>query len=236
MDYATAVESAPPGWRHFAWADIRRLPSGVLQHEMARVPTEDMKLAAQGDAEARKRVLRSLFWTLVYHLEAARWDELARCEPIHPALLDALPDQGGFTLDVGAGSGRLTQHLVERSDHVLAIEPSLTLGSILTQRLPSVAVVSAWAEHLPLPSRCAKLTAACGVFGPDPGVLAELQRVTSTGGCIALVNPESPEWFEGQGWSRVSVDALSPTPHPPWIDEFFGKPDPPRELVILKVG
>lgn len=235
MDYATAVESAPPGWKHFAWADVRRLPRAVLQHEMASVPTEDIRLAAQGDARARNRVLRSLFWTLVYHLEAERWDELATREPIHPQLLDALPDQGGLTLDVGAGSGRLTQHLAERSDHVLAIEPSLALGSILTRRLPSVAVVSAWAEHLPLPSRCAQLTAACGVFGPDPQVLAELRRVTSVGGCIALVSPEHPGWFEGQGWSRVSVDALSPAPHPPWIDEFFGKPDPPHELVMLKL-
>lgn len=229
------MEGAPAGWTHFTPADIARLPDAVRSRELARVPIQDRRLVEQGDAGATDRVLRALFWTLVYHLEPERWDELARCEPIHRRLIAALPDHVALSLDVGAGSGRLTQHLIGRSKDVIAIEPSLGLGSILARRLPDVGVVSAWAERLPLPDRCSQLTAACGAFGPDPQVMAELTRVTAGGGCIALINPEEPEWFESHGWSRTTVDPLPSNPHPRWVDEFFGPPDPPRELVMLRV-
>lgn len=235
LDYATAVENAPPGWRHFNWEDIHRLPDAVLRHELAQIPAQEVKLAAEGDAIARERMLRALFWTLVYQLEAERWDELARAEPIHPGLLQALPRSVEISLDIGAGSGRLTEDLVRRSTRVVAIEPSLRLGSMLAGRLPVTGVIAGWAESLPLPSRCAQLTAACGAFGPDPKVLSELRRVTAAGGCIAMINPEDPEWFESHGWSRISLDPIPPAPHEHWIDEFFGPPDPPRELVMLTV-
>lgn len=207
----------------------------MLRHELNRVPPAERELISRGDGAAEQRVLRALFWTLVYQLEPERWHELAQSEPIHPALLDLLPTRAKLSVDVGAGSGRLTRHLVQRSDRVIAIEPSLGLGSLLTRRLPSVGVVSAWAETLPLPDSCAQLTAACGAFGPNPEIIAELQRVTAPGGCIALINPEEPAWFQSQGWSRISVEPPPALPHAAWIDDFFGPPDPPRELVMLQV-
>jgi SAM-dependent methyltransferase len=235
VDYATAVDQAPPGWRHFTLRDVDRLPDAVRRHELARVPPHDLTLVERGDAAAAERVVRALFWTLVYHLEAERWDELARHEPIHPDLLDVLPEDLELAVDVGAGGGRLTQHLCTRAGRVVAIEPSIPLGLILLRRLPGVCVVSAWAEHLPLPGHRSQLTAACGAFGPDPRVLAELYRVTAVGGTIALVNPEQPEWFEDNGWARTMVTPPPAPPHPSWIDEFFGPPEPPRELVMLRV-
>ncbi|HVH63598.1 MAG TPA: methyltransferase domain-containing protein [Candidatus Dormibacteraeota bacterium] len=235
MDYATAVGQAPPGWRHFTPSDIGRLPNAVLRRELARVPPQDRSLFDRGDPDATDRVLRALFWTLVYHLEPERWDELARCEPIHPELIAALPDHVAVCLDVGAGSGRLTQHLTGRAQRVIAVEPSLGLASILARRMPSVVVVSGWAESLPLPDHCAQLTAACGAFGPDLEVITELERVTAGGGCIALINPEEPDWFERHGWTRKSVHPLPPTAHPQWLDEFFGPSDPPRELLMRRV-
>ena len=79
MEYAEAVEQAPPGWRHFTIEDVARLPEAVRRHEMARIP----------DGEPGERIIRALFWTLVYHLEPEKWDQLARHEPIHPDLIHA---------------------------------------------------------------------------------------------------------------------------------------------------
>ena len=225
MDYAEAVEKAPPGWRHFRIEDVERLPDGVRARELARIPPH----------EPDDRVLRAMFWTLVYHLEPDKWDELARAEPIHPALVAELP-RTATALDVGAGSGRLTEHLVRRCGDVVAIEPSAGLRAILAQRLPSVRALDGWAETLPVDDGWAQLTAACGSFGPDTAVLRELERVTASGGIVALISPEQPEWFQANGWRRITAAPFDPLPHPAWIDDFFGPLDPPREMVVLDVG
>lgn len=226
MDYAEAVEKAPPGWRHFTMVDIARLPEGVRNHELARVPPH----------EPDERVIRALFWTLVYHLEPEMWDELARAEPIHPAMVAALPRGAATALDVGAGSGRLTAHLAELCPTVTAVEPSSGLRGILASRLPNVRAVDAWAEALPIEDGWSELTAVCGAFGPDPQIIAELERVTRQGGHVVLISPEQPEWFEANGWRRIVAPSIPPLPHAGWIDDFFGPLDPPHEMVLIRVG
>ena len=224
MDYEQAVAQAPPGWRHFSIDDVSRLPAEVREREMARIPR----------GEPEDRVVRALFWTLVYHLEPERWDELARHEPIHPAILEELPRSARRALDVGAGSGRLTAHLVERCQTVAAVEPSSGLRAMLGARLPSVKVEPGWADALPFADSSFELVAGCGVLGPDPAALTELHRVAAFGGWIALISPEEPEWFEANGWRRVTAAPMPPPPHPSWIDDFFGQPDPPHELVMIR--
>ena len=225
MDYEEAVATAPPGWLHFSFDDIGRLPEWVRAHAMAGIPS----------GEPRDRLLRALFWTLVYHLEPEKWDELARFEPINPAVVDALPHNLDTALDVGAGSGRLTGHLVARCRHVTAIEPSTGLLALLSRRMPQVQPVAGWAEALPVKDHWSQLTTSCAAFGPDPVVLSELRRVTAPGGLIALINPESPGWFEAHGWRRMTAPAMHAPDHPRWIDEFFGPLDPPRELLTITV-
>lgn len=225
MEFEEAVAKAPPGWRHFTIADVARLPEDVRNHAMAGVPPN----------EADDRVVRALFWTFVYHLEPERWDALAGCEPIHPAVIDALPRDVRSGLDVGAGSGRLTEHLVKRCGRVTAVEPSRGLRALLAGRLPQVRAVHGWAEALPVDDVSCELTCSCGSLGPDPAVLAELRRVTAGGGLIALINPEQPDWFEANGWQRLTAPPMPAPPHPPWIEDFFGPPDPPRELLTLRV-
>lgn len=233
MDYEAAVAAAPNGWRHFDRRDIERLPNAIRRQALRGVPDDELQRMKDGDAPAAERVVRALFWTLVYHLEPGRWDELARAEPVAPALLDALP-RVDRAVDVGAGSGRLTAHLVRRAGAVVAVEPAIGLLSMLRERLPGVQAVSGFAEALPVRDGWSQLTAACGAFGPDPAVLSELKRVTCRGGVVALVNPEQPEWFEAHGWERRDVAPATVETHERWIDEFFGPPDPPRVLVTRR--
>src|SRR5437899_2717782 len=115
-------------------------------------------MAGIPSGEPRDRLLRALFWTLVYHLEPEKWDELARFEPINPAVVDALPHNLDTALDVGAGSGRLTGHLVARCRHVTAIEPSTGLLALLSRRMPQVQPVAGWAEALPVKDHWSQLT------------------------------------------------------------------------------
>ena len=226
MDYEAAVASAPPGWRHFTRRDFDRLPAAVRRHELARIPSSERG--------ADERFLRAEFWTLVYHLEPERWDRLAQVEPLSPDLVRLLP-RVHRAVDVGAGSGRLTQHLVRRAEEVVAIEPALGLIRLLRGRLPEVHALSAWAEALPLRDGWSQLTTACGAFGPDAQVLAELERVTCAGGVIALINPEEPEWFEAHGWERQDVEPAAVPAHDLSLDEFFGPPDPPCVVVMKSV-
>jgi SAM-dependent methyltransferase len=225
VEFEEAVAKAPPGWRHFTEGDIARLPEEVRKHELARVP----------DGEHGERLVRGLFWTLVYHLEPERWDELASFEPIHPDVVAALPPRVATAVDVGAGSGRLTAHLVRRSRRTVAVEPSAGLRAMLEQRLPQVEAIAGWAERTPLPDGWSELTAACGAFGPEGAILAELRRVTAPGGTIALISPEQPEWFEAAGWRRITLPPIPAPEHPRRLDEFFGPLDPPHELVLLRI-
>jgi len=197
---------------------------------MSKVPPEDVRMLEAGDPSAEERLLRAMFWTLTYHLEPERWDELAQVEPIATAIIEALPAVAR-ALDVGAGSGRLTHHLEQRAEHVVAVEPSVGLIQLLRRRLPRVHAIAGWAESLPVRDGWSQLTAACGALGPDAVVLRELARVTCEGGVIALINPEEPEWFEARGWQVNEVAPATVRPHDRWLDEFFGPPDPPRFLV-----
>ena len=235
MDYASAVASAPEGWRHFELADVQRLPASARSRALAAVPPQELKLLESGDEPARERVRRALFWTLVYHLEPDRWEQLAQVEPIHPGLLDALPHEARRAIDVGAGTGRLTAHLVERCREVIAVEPVLGMARILQEKVVTAHAVAAWAEALPIPDGWSDLTIACGAFGPEPAILDEMFRVTKGDGLIALISPEQPEVFESMGWRRVSLEPRPAPIHEGWIDEFFGPLDPPHEMVFQKL-
>lgn len=231
-----AAASAPPGWSHFTRRDFfERLPVSVRHHELARIPAGDLRLIDEGDPSAEERLLRAEFWTLVYHLEPERWDQLSRAEPISSDLIKLLP-RVERALDVGAGSGRLTMHLSLRAELVAAIEPALGLAGMLRDRMPGhVQAIAGWAESLPVRDGWSQLTAACGALGPEPVVMVELERVTAPGGVIALINPEESERFDAGDWERHDVEPASVKPHDTWIDDFFGAPDPPRVLLMKEV-
>jgi ubiquinone/menaquinone biosynthesis C-methylase UbiE len=93
-------------------------------------------------------------------------------------------------LDVGAGTGALTQELVARlgEENVAAAEPSADYAATLRTRFPGADVREAPAEELPWEdgSFDATLAQLVVVFLNDPALGArELARVTRPGGVVA---------------------------------------------------
>jgi SAM-dependent methyltransferase len=237
MTYSQLVESAPPGAAEFDSVDLGRLPAALLETRLAQVPAGERSLYEAGDRAAAERLVRAFFWDLVYNLRPERWDELSQAEPIHPALLEALPADGARVLEVAAGSGRLTVNLVRRARTLIAIEPVAPLREILESRLPEVAVLDAVAGDLPIPDRWADLTVACAGLGPEDAPFTELERCTRAGGTLALISPREPEWFASRGWSWLTFKAAEVVipAHDPGLEAFFGPLHPPSELLLRTV-
>lgn len=221
---------APPGASSFTLEDVFRLPPEALAR--AAVPIAELEAAGAGDTIAAGRLVRALFWHLVYELRPELWEELTATERIHPDLVEAIPVPGRRILEVAAGSGRLTCHLVARAAEVVAVEPCTSLRNILARRLPSVDVRAGSAESLPVATGWADLTISCASLGPEPHVLAELERCTRPGGAIAYVSPTISEWFPAHGWSYREWDASEVVipPHDPALEAFFGPLHPPHVL------
>lgn len=126
---------------------------------------------------------------------AAAADDYDRYRPTYPdelttvlrSRLDLRP--GRVVLDLAAGTGKLTSHLVESGADVLAVEPVESMRAHLARALPHVAVLDGTAEDLPLPRACVDAVAVGQAFhwfetGP---ALAELSRILRPDGRLAIV-------------------------------------------------
>jgi SAM-dependent methyltransferase len=110
-------------------------------------------------------------------------------EPLADAFLERLPVRGR-ALDVGCGPGAVTARLVERLGvgNVEAVDPSESFVAAARERCPGVDVRVGAAEKLPFEDDSVDLAIAQLVvhFMADPVAgLAEMKRVTKTGGTVA---------------------------------------------------
>jgi SAM-dependent methyltransferase len=229
VDYFQAAATAPPGWLRYSLDDVAQLP----QEYLTTIATAERERAARGDGAAGERLRRALFWPMVYELEPELWDAISQVEPIHPGVLAKLEIDGRRVLEVAAGSGRLTVHLCPRAAELVCVEPSTGLRRILAGRCPTADVRAGFFHALPIVDGWAELTVCCAGMEPDPEAVLELERVTARGGVLALISPESPEWFQAQGWERLSFDGAEVViqPHDPELEAIFGPLDPPHELL-----
>ena len=123
----------------------------------------------------------------------------------------------------------------------MAIEPVAGLCQLLAPRLPAQSwAVAGVAERLPVRDGWADLVTACASLGPDPplggeAVLAEIERCCRPGGEVALVEPESPHWFEARGYERVDFGALPAPDCDPAVEAFFGRRTPPHQLLRKRI-
>lgn len=92
-------------------------------------------------------------------------------------------------LDLGAGTGLLTEALVAAGHEVVAADVSPDMLARLTERLPSVPTLVASAEELPLPDADVDVVVAAQAahwFDP-PAAAREFRRVLRPGGAVGLV-------------------------------------------------
>lgn len=174
---------------------------------------EASRFVPRGDGDPQNDVV--LAWELLYRLEPELYDRLAGAERLHPGVVGWLPRGVDRIAEVGAGTGRLTMELIERGQHVVAVEPALPLRQILRRKLAAadhgdrVRVIRGFFDRLPLPDAFADLVVACSAFTPSPGHggeagLAEMERVCRPGGCVAIIWPNHLRWLTARDYQHVS--------------------------------
>jgi SAM-dependent methyltransferase len=119
-------------------------------------------------------------------------DRYARARPGYPAaavewLLGAAP--GRQVVDLAAGTGKLTEAIVESGASVIAVEPDDEMRAALRVVLPDVEVLAGTAESIPLPDASADavlVAQAFHWFDPEPAC-TEIARVLRPNGVLGLV-------------------------------------------------
>jgi ubiquinone/menaquinone biosynthesis C-methylase UbiE len=168
---------------------------------------------------ARRIVLDTLFWELTYWKTPDLYEELTEGERLHPGIFQQLePDiRGNTVLDAGAGSGRASFECVRYgAEKVYAVEPSPGLLRILQQKLgpaqDQIMPLQGRFDAIPLPVKSVDLAISCSAFtadptqGGEPG-LAELQRVTRSGGKVVIIWPRAQDygWLARHGFNYVTL-------------------------------
>jgi SAM-dependent methyltransferase len=113
-----------------------------------------------------------------------------------------VPNRCHRVLELGAGTGRFTRQLVDHvpaSTQVYALDPDPAMLAQLAVHCPSVALLPAQAEAVPLRSDTvdAVLAVACWHWCDPQAALAEVARVLTPQGALAVGwhgRPTSPVW------------------------------------------
>ncbi len=114
-----------------------------------------------------------------------------RARPSYPedALGWLVPAEKARVLELGAGTGKLTELLVAAGHDVIATDPLPEMLDHLRKRLPGVATAVASAEQIPLASRSIDVIVCAQAFHwfDHDVALPEIARVLRPGGTLALV-------------------------------------------------
>jgi SAM-dependent methyltransferase len=100
-----------------------------------------------------------------------------------------LEEQDGLVVDLGAGSGKLTEQLAARCTALLAVEPDTAMLQHLKGRLPGVPAVQGSAESLPVATGSVQtlLVAQAWHWFDAKRALREVTRVVKCGGRLGLL-------------------------------------------------
>ncbi|THJ66149.1 class I SAM-dependent methyltransferase [Arthrobacter echini] len=170
------------------------------------------------DDERRRTLARA------YLSGAERYD---RVRPSYPAgIVDWLIPAGAVhAADVGAGTGILTDLLVERGLQVSAVDPSQDMLGVLARRLPEVPVTVGTAEESCLPESSADLLTLAQTWHwiDQPAAAAEAARVLRPGGRLAVVWNQldvSHHWVHRLSRIMHAGDVFSPEYRPDFGPRF----------------
>lgn len=158
-----------------------------------------------------------------------------RARPDYPAdAVDALCRRcrigpGTATLDLAAGTGKLTRHLAARGAAVTAVDPTPGMRDALRSALPGVRVRDGRAEDLPMADGTFAAVCVAQAFHwfDAPRALPEIHRVLAPGGVLGLMwnvmdrevgwvdrlqalihtwRGENP-WYAGHAWREAFRDS-----------------------------
>ncbi|MFB4348599.1 class I SAM-dependent methyltransferase [Microbacterium sp. CR_7] len=134
-----------------------------------------------------------------------------RYRPGFPSVAaDAIvPRHVGVALDLGAGTGKFTEHLVDRADRVIAVEPSAAMLDVLREKLPGVEALAGNAEQIPVGDAAVDVVAVAQAFHWFDRVraCAEIARVLRPGGTLGLLwNRSDPAC----SWDRAAARVIHP--------------------------
>ncbi|MEZ4370652.1 MAG: methyltransferase domain-containing protein [Polyangiaceae bacterium] len=195
----------------------------------------------------------------IYRDHAEQYDRLVRAEDHQaqlPATINALVSlRGSNVVEVGAGTGRVTRHLVSAGAHVVATEAAEAMLELGRLRVPEADWILADARELPLESDSADVGVAGWVFGhlrhwaPDSWReeigrgLDELTRVVRPGGTLIVIEtlgtghrapkPPNAELAEYYSWLESERGFVC---QPIRTDYRFESPTSARELVEFFFG
>ena len=118
-------------------------------------------------------------------------NDYERYRPSFPrAAVDLLvPAHVRSILDLGAGTGKLTELLIDRADEVFAIDPSASMLDVLRTKLPSVVALSGTAEDIPLEEGTVDMVLVAQAFHwfERDAACRQIRRVLRPGGVLGLV-------------------------------------------------
>jgi SAM-dependent methyltransferase len=131
--------------------------------------------------------------------------------PPPPEVLDVLlPAEASAVVDVGAGTGNLTRLLVERVQHVTAVEPDPRMCRVLAERVPQASALEAAAEQMPLPdgSQDAVLASSAWHWVDARRAVPEAARVLRAGGRLGVIwtSPDREQDWVRRLWSMMRPD------------------------------
>lgn len=113
-----------------------------------------------------------------------------------------VPQRVSTALDLGAGTGKFTELLLERADRVIAVEPSVTMLDVLRAKLPTAEAMIGGAESIPIADATADVVTVAQAFhwfDREPAC-TEIRRVLVAGGVLGLLwNHSDPEC----AWDRA---------------------------------
>lgn len=104
-------------------------------------------------------------------------------------------------VELGAGTGKLTELIVHTGAQIVAIEPVSAMREALERNCPTVRVLDGTAEQIPLPDECADAVVVAQAFHWFDGrrALTEIHRVLRPEGSLGLiwnVRDEASDWSE----------------------------------------
>jgi SAM-dependent methyltransferase len=96
---------------------------------------------------------------------------------------------GRVVLDLAAGTGKLTAHLVGTGAELVAVEPVAEMRAVIERALPGVALYAGTAEEIPLETNSVDAVTVAQAFHWFSGeeALVEIHRVVRPGGRLGLV-------------------------------------------------